>query len=283
MRRHHCIFGLLGLALGTACSLEPAGHTAFGDAGAGETSSGQPADSGEADGEAGSAPGDTTAAPESSGDGPAESSGDAGSTSEGVDASAGSEGESTGPGDDGGSTTGGGSTTDGGTTSGGGNETDPGPEGGKVGDEPQTAGVCSGGGLPSVFTEAQASPELHIFGVYQGQGGAVTVTIDRVGIPLIVVLSSYEPVQWTLELAPGVDLDEVILNGYEEQAVMGQGAATVTDKSGIGSYLSACAYFWPDNNEGCETQLLVTNAEALTGADLASFTGCYEGVSFSLL
>jgi hypothetical protein len=147
---------------------------------------------------------------------------------------------------------------------------------------PMPSAQCVEGDLTTFVADMSFAHELHIVGVYQATGNALTVEVNRADVPLTLVLSSYEPVAFTLVLGPGVLLEEVILNGYNVHTVAGQGDALVTDRSGIGNYLSACGYFWPDNDQGCMTQLLAQGAEALTGLELTSFAGCYEAASFSL-
>ena len=149
---------------------------------------------------------------------------------------------------------------------------------------PMPAGLCNEGQGPlTSFADPMPQPEeLHIVGVYQATGNAITVTINRTNIPLTVVLSSYEPVKFTLVLAPGVLLEHVILNGYNPHTLEGEGTAMVTDLSDNFDYLAACAYVWPESDGGCDTPTLVSGAEALTGLDLTTFVGCYEGISFTL-
>ena len=151
-------------------------------------------------------------------------------------------------------------------------------------DLPMPAGICNDGQGPlTSFVEPTPQPEeLHIIGVYQATDNVLTVNVNRADIPLTLVLSAYEPVKFTLVLAPGVLLEHVILNGYNPHSVEGQGDAMVTDLSDNFDYIVACAYFWPDKDDGCETPGLVAGAEALTGLQLAAFVGCYEGNSFTI-
>lgn len=151
-------------------------------------------------------------------------------------------------------------------------------------DPPMPAGICNDGQGPlTSFVEPTPQPEeLHIIGVYQATDNVLTINIDRADIPLTLVLSAYEPVKFTLVLAPGVLLEHVILNGYNPHSVEGQGDAMVTDLSDNFDYIVACGYFWPDKDGGCDTPGLVAGAEALTGLQLAAFIGCYEGSSFTI-
>ena len=147
---------------------------------------------------------------------------------------------------------------------------------------PVPMGMCVANDVTMFVAPMPGPEELHIVGVYQPTNGAITVDITRAGVPLTLVLNSYEPVNWTLTLAPGVLLAEVILDGYNAHTVQGQGGATVTDLSGQFMYLAACGYFWPMNDGGCDTPGLVAAAEQQTGLELASFVGCYEGAGFSI-
>ena len=196
-----------------------------------------------------------------------------GDTTQGVDPSSTGEPASTGT-----STTG--STGD--TTTGTTGDTT-GDTTGEVPDPPPLVdAMCIANDLTTFVVQMPEPEELHIIGVYQATNNAITVDITRAGVPLTLVLSSYEPVAFTLNLAPGVLLEHVILNGYEPHTVQGQGGAMLTDLSGQFNYLAACGYFWPMNDGGCDTPGLVMGAEQLTGLQLTSFAGCYEGASFSL-
>ncbi|MFZ6184720.1 hypothetical protein [Nannocystis pusilla] len=173
-------------------------------------------------------------------------------------------------------------TTTGETTTTTGETTDTTGDTGEVVGPPVPAGLCTMGALTSFVEPMAQAEELHIIGVYQATGNALTVDVNRTDVPLTLVLSSYEPVAFTLNLAPGVLLEHVILNGYNAHTVQGQGAATVTDVSGQFNFYAACAYEWPEDDGGCNTPGLVAGAEAATGLSLTTFAACYEGSSFSL-
>jgi hypothetical protein len=147
---------------------------------------------------------------------------------------------------------------------------------------PNAAATCTSGVLDEHFPDALGDPELVILGVYQPTGTDIDVSIDRPGPSIVVVLSSYESVHWVLDIAAGTDVAEVILNGYEVHTVEGEGAATVTDRSGLGNYLEACGYAYPGEDGGCETESLIAAAEGLTETTLAVFAGCYEASSFAV-
>jgi len=142
--------------------------------------------------------------------------------------------------------------------------------------------VCTVGQGP--FTRYQSDaperPELHILGVYQSAGGEIAVELDRRG-PAVLVLSSYEPVNWVVTTSADACLERVILNGYNDQTVEVPDGVEVDEFTGYG-YLSACAYAWPNDDGGCDTPGLVDGAEAETDLVLTSFGACYESSGFTL-
>ena len=78
-------------------------------------------------------------------------------------------------------------------------------------------------------TKSEAERELHAIGIYEGvektgneiHGGRATVTVNRPGKMVTLVLTSYEPVTWEVKLAGDTKVEEVILGGYGPQAVKG--------------------------------------------------------------
>ena len=145
---------------------------------------------------------------------------------------------------------------------------------------------CGEGGYePSSHIGACAiETELHIVGQYESaDDGETEVEVSRSAAPIVLVLSSYEPTSWRLNLAPGTQLRQVIINGYEPSVLENQpDGVEVIDLTGPGRYLSACSYVWPGDDQGCDTGALVRGAEARTGLTLTSFQGCYSGAGFVL-
>jgi hypothetical protein len=156
------------------------------------------------------------------------------------------------------------------------------------GGQPQLAlaQVCDGGGPGSSHVEGCAmGTELHVFSAYEsaGRNGFVNVELTRTGAPLAIVLSSYEPATWALSLGDGVQIETIVLNGYNQQLVQNAPAnANIIDRSGAGNYLAACAYLWPVDDGGCDTPGLVAGAEQVTGLLLTSFQACYGAADFAL-
>jgi hypothetical protein len=134
-------------------------------------------------------------------------------------------------------------------------------------------------------------PELHLIGVYESHSGhsgsnhpqgAATVHVERQGA-MVLALSSYEPIHWTVTAAPGVVLEKVILNGYHDQTAAVPAGVPVEIFSGPEGSLGAYAYAWPSAEGGSNTSQLVSAVEKVSGRELSSFHGCYRASSFTLL
>ncbi|MDC3956683.1 hypothetical protein [Polyangium jinanense] len=132
--------------------------------------------------------------------------------------------------------------------------------------------------------------ELHLIGIYESHGnhgggvhppGAASVHVERQSSS-ILVLSSYEPVHWTVTAAEGVTLEKVILNGYHDQTADVPAGVAVEIHDGPDGSLGAYGYAWPHAEGGSDTQTLVAAVENLTGRALTSFHGCYQATHFTL-
>jgi hypothetical protein len=123
------------------------------------------------------------------------------------------------------------------------------------------------------------TPELRVLGVYTSGGvaGAIDVLHD-VPETVVLVLASYDPVDWHVtETYPGT-VQRIIVTGYS-------GGTTVSGPKGVpvdtyfgGMRWSASAYDWED----AETRALVAEAEAATGLELTSFHGTYSPASLTI-
>lgn len=144
--------------------------------------------------------------------------------------------------------------------------------------------MCSGGEMPSTYDgPCGTRSELHVMGQYQPDSdGAVDVTISRRGIPLILSFSSYEPTVWRVSVAPDAVVERVILDGFNPQMVTGLPPGTpVLDRSGPG-FEVACAFRWPRDTGGCDTEGLIDSLRRETGLSPSSFAGCYEGSRYDI-
>jgi len=139
------------------------------------------------------------------------------------------------------------------------------------------------GGVP-------CGPELHILGVYETNSdhsymnhptGTGTVHIDRKGT-VVLAISSYEPVDWTVTVGPDTVLERVILNGFYDQDAVVPAGVPIDTYDGEDGWLGAFGYAWPSAEGGSDTPALVTAVEGVAKQNMTSFHGCYHATSFAL-
>ena len=96
-----------------------------------------------------------------------------------------------------------------------------------------------------------------------------------------LVLSSYEKVTWVL--TGNVDaVRSVLLNGFNDSVIEGLPSDTIVIDRMNDNYFSACAFNWPENGNGCETNALVQGVESVYMTRINSFTGTYFGDKFEV-
>src|SRR5262245_20772819 len=120
------------------------------------------------------------------------------------------------------------------------------------------------------------APVLRVIGIYQPwPTSEPTVHVKRAE-RTVLVLSSYDPVHWTITVEPGATLERVLLFGYYAQTVTVPAGVPVEDHSN--DVDSPTGHEWPSD----DTAALLARAEQLTGLCLTSFHGCYEANRFSI-
>lgn len=133
-------------------------------------------------------------------------------------------------------------------------------------------------GLAGVPADAQ----VHVIGVYEGRSptaarnrqapGQVRVLARPSNRPVVLVLASYESVNWTV-INTGARISAILLSGYEPSTVVGHGSAPILR---IGS-----AYAYSPGGEGYGS--LRSAIARYTGArEVRSFQGNYTGSEFSV-
>ena len=135
-------------------------------------------------------------------------------------------------------------------------------------------------GLADVPRDAQ----IHIVGVYEGEGGAapagstahpirnVRVRAQASSRPIVLVLTSYEPVNWIVTDS-GARIAAVLLGGYHASTVTGVGNARVLR---IGR-----DYAYQPNTD--EYRRLRTSVAQYAGdREVRSFQGMYTGADFTV-
>ncbi|XP_078667777.1 uncharacterized protein LOC144909589 [Branchiostoma floridae x Branchiostoma belcheri] len=140
--------------------------------------------------------------------------------------------------------------------------------------------------------------EVHALAVYEGVGSGfqqnkaeapemnvnVYVTPDPISKPLVLVLSSYEAVNWVLNLAEDVEVQKVLLIAYEidqsNVTVQSGSVSEVQRVSGGTGGAPACAYGKDDGD--CRTVEMLKYIGREFGP-VSSFTGTYNAREWNLV
>ncbi len=118
----------------------------------------------------------------------------------------------------------------------------------------------------------------HRFGVHPEGMAQVE---DTRKTPHTLVLSSYEPVAWKVNKAPGSGLRKVVLAGYHAQRILNAEGFSVENASGVGKSF-ACAYTIPSNGGGCEPEAMQAWVSRSQGQSVSAFAGCYQATRFTV-
>lgn len=158
--------------------------------------------------------------------------------------------------------------------------------------------INNAGGVTQYLSPTPITPEVHVIGVYETNSNHsfnyhppgfadVRIKYQHAGpmTPITLVLSSYEPNQWRLNVDPGVSIEKIVLNGYYAQTVTGAGSVPVMNRSNLAGGQSSFgnyAYQWPQSTGGSSTQGLLVGIEDFLGTRISSFTGAYRATSFTV-
>lgn len=137
-------------------------------------------------------------------------------------------------------------------------------------------------GAPDTFSEPYPTrPELFLLGVYEpAVGNVITVEIDRPG-DVMLALTSYESVQWDLVITAGTNVTDIILSGYDPVLVTGAPAtANIANRSPYNAGWLGTAFSTTGAYYSSSTLAAIDAAEAMTGASLSGYAGCYQAGSF---
>lgn len=125
--------------------------------------------------------------------------------------------------------------------------------------------------------------DIEAVGIYEGEGavhgpgssarqpGTVQVRVKR-GRPVILVLTSYEPVNWIVKPDPGAIVLAVLRGGYYPSQVQGAGNARITDLGRLYAYKRGDAAY----------EKLDAEVKRLSGKPMDRFQGTYRGQAFEV-
>lgn len=121
----------------------------------------------------------------------------------------------------------------------------------------------------------------------QRSTGMVSVGVTRTGVPVALILMSYEPVTWKLEVSPRTRLSKVILAGYHGQDIAGvPSGVAVEARTYEPSPCSECTrqagYFYAYKSDGREYDNAIKAIEGITGTRPASFQGSHQSGRFAI-
>ncbi len=136
------------------------------------------------------------------------------------------------------------------------------------------------------FISGCSAPALHIIGVYEGSypseernsfshhaDGYIEVKIHSKDKPLIIVLSSYEPVVWTLVADDGVEIKEIIISSYHPSKVVGLDSSIPVSRKSFG-------YSYKPVNSNSTFAIKIFEYTGIK--EFESYQGVYKGATFSI-
>ncbi len=131
-----------------------------------------------------------------------------------------------------------------------------------------------------------AGPALHGIGIYEGSypsgvrhsfgfhpDGHVEVKIHDTDQPLVIVLSSYEPVVWKLVPDIGVEIKEIIISGYHPSKVVGLNSIIKVSRQ---------PFEHPYKSMSSNSKFAIKVFEYTGINEFKSYQGAYNGAIFSI-
>ena len=86
---------------------------------------------------------------------------------------------------------------------------------------------------------------------------------------------------WEFTIGDGVQIEEILLNGYHQQNALNVGDIPVSNMSLTeGTGWMGCGYRWPLSTGGCNTPELVGQIEERFNTPISSFSGAYRASHF---
>lgn len=124
------------------------------------------------------------------------------------------------------------------------------------------------------------SLETHVFANFRAPDGVATVRIARPGSHAIIV-SGYEPIEWTITTENGAQLEAIYAVGVKPQTVRAPAGVMVVSENKQAGDPYGCADGYPLSTPGCNTKNLIDLVEHRVH-EITSFHACHEASSWSL-
>lgn len=136
---------------------------------------------------------------------------------------------------------------------------------------------------PPLLSNVPRDAQVAMVGVYESKGGAlrrsdvsrslnvVRVNLQPASTPVVLVLSSYEPVRWVIQNS-GRKISAVLLSGYSESEALGAGNVPVLKIGSTHAY----------KMESSEYERLKRDVRRYVSNPVRSFQGSYTGQEFSV-
>ncbi len=145
-------------------------------------------------------------------------------------------------------------------------------------------------------TDPAAPVEVHLISVgkgsfppgpeYRGKNaptGAVRVLVFKTERPSILVLSAAEPTLWDLSVNKDADVDRIVLQGPEPQAIRGEPDGIPIIRRRKEAYCRISPGWEPSHNRGGSFfKEMVHSVRCATGLRESSFQGCFAGAVFEV-
>jgi len=124
--------------------------------------------------------------------------------------------------------------------------------------------------------------ELHVIGIYEGvektgteiHGGRATVTVDRPNRKVTLILAAYSSVTWEIKPTRDTTIEQIIVGGYEPQAVKELPGVKVVKAFRDGAAKPTLSFFGY-KVESPRFRALVDQLPQWTDLEISSFHGTY--------
>ncbi len=133
--------------------------------------------------------------------------------------------------------------------------------------------------------DATEQAEVHVVGIYESSSnhriaGSATVQVTYTQAPVVLCVTAYETTRWTIECAPDVELQQILVGGYKGHSVAESppGVPVSILTRPVAGHRALPEEYERVSSDSTPSAfpLLAEQLKALTGLDVATLTGCYN-------